>query len=254
MEPSSAHEDWQATPRGGYLDRRMKSLILEMTVPEAGERLLDIGCGSGEHLNLFRRKGCDVTGVDPSPFLLDIAGRRLRNRAELHQGLAENLPFSDNEFDIVTLIASLEFTDDPELALAEAIRVCRGRVFIGVLNRFSAIGIQGRLTGLFHPPPGRRAHFISHSGINAMLRNQFQEVRPRWGSVLFLPWGWYDLCAGLEERIPVMNNPVGAFLGLAFPVTFSLRTIQETIRETTALGAEGRRPMPGVVRESKHGT
>jgi SAM-dependent methyltransferase len=253
MEQSSAHDDWKATPHGRYLAGRMEGLILGLSAPQAGERLLDIGCGSGEQLSLFRRKGCDVTGVDSSHRLLDLADRKLRNRAELHRGPAEDLPFCDNEFDIVTLIASLEFTDDPGLALAEAVRVCRGRVFIGTLNRFSAIGLQGRLMGLFDPPSDREARFIGLSRINTLLRNQSQGIRPRWGSVLFLPWGWYGFGAGLEEKIPVMKNPCGAFLGLAFPVTFPLRTIQETIRETAALGAEGQRPMPGIVRESKHG-
>lgn len=252
-QAATAPEDWRATPRGSYLDGRIKSLILDLTAPRAGEHHLDIGCGAGENLCLFRRKGCDVTGLDSSAALLDAARRGLQNRADLHQGQAEDLPFSDNEFDIVTLIASLEFMDDPGRAVAEAIRVCRGRVFIGAMNRLSAIGLQGRLPDLFQPPPGRKAKFLHLSGLNAMIRNQLQGVRTQWGSVIFLPWGWYGRGAGLEERIPVMNNPFGAFLGLSFPVTFSFRTIQEAIREPAPLGAEARRAVPGVVRGFKHG-
>ena len=99
MQGETIHDDWRVTPRGRYLDGRIKSLILDLTAPRAGERLLDIGCGSGEHLSLFRRKGCDVTGIDPSSLLLDQAFRRLHSRAELRIGRAEDLPFSDNEFD-----------------------------------------------------------------------------------------------------------------------------------------------------------
>ena len=84
-----------------------------------------------------------------------------------------------------------------------------------------------------------------------MIRRQLPGVRIQWGSVIFLPWSWYDFATGLEERIPVMNNPFGAFFGLVFSVTFSFRTIQEVIREPVALSPDGRRPMPGVVRESK---
>ena len=165
-EEATVHDDWRATSAGRYLDGRIKSLILDLAAPRAGERLLDIGCGSGDHLSLFRKKGCDVTGIDPSPFLLDLARQRLEHRAELRLGRAEDLPFSDNEFDIVTLITSLEFTDDPGRAVAEAIRVCRGRVFIGVMNRYSLIGAQGRLPNLSTPRsssnrpllPSRRPH------------------------------------------------------------------------------------------------
>src|SRR4030042_3179958 len=94
MEEAMAHDAWRATPRGRYLDGRIKSLILDLTAPRAGERLLDIGCGGGEHLCLFRRKGCDVTGIDPSPFMLDLARQRLRNPPAPPPGRAAAPPFS----------------------------------------------------------------------------------------------------------------------------------------------------------------
>ena len=84
-----------------------------------------------------------------------------------------------------------------------------------------------------------------------MIRRQLPGVRIQWGSVIFLPWGWYDFATGLEERLPAMNNPFGAFFGLSFSVTFTFRTIQEIIREPVALAPEDGRPMPGVVRELK---
>ncbi len=252
-EEGTVHDDWRATSTGRYLDGRIKSLILDLTAPRVGERLLDVGCGSGENLGLFRRKGCDVTGIDPSSFLLDQACQRLRSRAELRIGPAEDLPFSDNEFDIVTLINSLEFTNDPGLAVAEAIRVCRGRVFIGVMNRYSLIGAQGRLTNLFNPASHPKARFFHLATLSALIRRQLPGVRIQWGSVIFLPWGWYDFATGLEERLPAMNNPFGAFFGLSFSVTFTFQTIQEIIREPAALAAEGGRPMPSVVRKLKTG-
>jgi SAM-dependent methyltransferase len=253
-EEATVHDDWRTTSAGRYLDGRIKSLILDLAAPRAGERLLDIGCGGGDHLSLFRKKGCDVTGIDPSSVMLEQARQRLEHRAELRLGRAEDLPYSDNEFDIVTLITALEFTDDPGRAVAEAIRVCRGRVFIGVMNRYSLIGTQGHLTRLFNPPIHRGARSFHLASLTAMIRSQLQGVRIQWGSVIFLPWGWYTFGAGLEERIPVMNNPFGAFFGLAFPITFSFQTIQQTIREPVVLNPDGRRPMPGVVREFKSGS
>ena len=252
VEAETIQDDWRATSTGRYLDGRIKSLILDLTAPRAGERLLDVGCGSGEHLNLFRQKGCDVAGIDPSPFLIDQASQRLRSRAELRIGTAEDLPFSDNEFDIVTLINSLEFTGNPGLAVTEAIRVCRGRVFIGVMNHYSVIGTQGRLNNLFPSPENAKARFFHLASLSAMIRRQLPGIRIQWGSVIFLPWGWYDFATGLEELLPVMNNPFGAFFGLSFSVTFTFRTIQEIIREPVPLATEGGRPMPGIVRELKN--
>lgn len=241
--------------RAPCLAGRMKSIILDLSVPRAGERVLDVGCGSGENLSLFLRKGCDVTGLTASPLLLDLARQRIGHRGEFHHGQPEELPFSDNTFDIVTLIATLEFTADPARAVAEAIRVCRGRVLIGTLNRLSALGLQGRLPQLFVPPPGRVIRYFHLFSLAALIRRQLPGVRLQWGSVLSLPWGCYASLPALEEWLPVMHNPCGAFFALSFPVTFSLRTIQEVIRNPAVLAAEGGRPLPGVVGGSvSHGS
>lgn len=245
------YDDWKQSPTGSYMDGREKSLMLDLVAPRGGERLLDVGCGTGDHLLLFRRKGCDVTGIDPSPYMLDRARRKMENRAELREGTAEDLPFSDNEFDIVTLITSLEFTRDPQKAIAEAVRVCRGRVFLGVLNKFSCMGIHRRIQGLNRNTIYASARFFHIGELTAMVRHELQGVRIRWGSVIYFPRGWYGFAKKFEESIPVMKNPFGAFYGLSFPVTFSYATIQEPVRERFALVSKSRQPIQGAVREVK---
>ena len=129
------------------------------------------------------------------------------------RGRAEDLPFSDNEFDIVTLITSLEFTDDPGPAVAEAIRVCRGRVFIGVMNRYSLIGAQGRLTSLFDSiDPAANVRYFHLARLTAMIRSQLQGVRIQWGSVIFLPWGWYRLRRRSGRADPRDEQPLRRLL------------------------------------------
>ncbi|MFA6346143.1 MAG: methyltransferase domain-containing protein, partial [Syntrophales bacterium] len=60
---SRSYDDWFHTPSGRYIDAREKAFILSLMSPRPGERLLDVGCGTGEHLRMFREKGCDVTGL-----------------------------------------------------------------------------------------------------------------------------------------------------------------------------------------------
>ena len=119
------------------------------------------------------------------------------------------------------------------------------------MNHYSLIGAQGKLTNLFDPASRTNARFFHLASLSAMIRRQLPGVRIQWGSVIFLPCGWYDFATGLEEMLPAMNNPFGAFFGLSFSVTFTFQTIQEIIREPVALTADGGRPMPGVVREFK---
>jgi SAM-dependent methyltransferase len=248
---AQSYDDWLLTPVGSYVDRREKDLIFDLIAPKEGERLLDVGCGTGDHLLFFRRKGCDVTGIELSPYMLDIARKKLGHRAEFHLGKAEDLPFSDNEFDIVTITTSLEFMDDPQKVITEAIRVCRGRVFIGVLNKYSAIGVQRRVKGFFSASIYNSARFWGIGELTQMVRIALRGVNIRWGSVLFLPSKWYTFATGLEEIIPVTHNPFGAFLGLSFPVVFTHRTIQNIVKNHIDVGTERKHEVHGAAREIK---
>lgn len=250
-EMAKNYDLWFQTPQGRYIDKREKSLILDLIAPRRGERLLDVGCGTGVHLDLFRSSGCDVTGIDPSAPMLAVARQKLGQKVELLPGKAEDLPFSDNEFDIVTLILTLEFAVDPEKAISEAIRVCRGRVFLGVLNKFSATALQRRVSGLFHPSIYNSARFYHVGELTHLIRSSLPGADIHWGSVIFLPEGWLGFGESLEEALPVMKNPLGAFLGLSFPVNFTLRTVQNIIGDPFKIKANGRQPAQGIVREGK---
>jgi len=214
---------------------------MRLLKPVEGERLLDIGCGSGTYSRFFRGKGCDVTGVDPSQHMLDLARRKLGERAELCPGDYEDLPFSDNEFDIVTLI----FPDSAcnlQNAINEAIRVCRGRIFLGTRNRYSPTSAHGKMKTM----PYRDAHPSSIPELIRLIRLTLPDTTIRWGSVIFLSSKWHPAVSAIEERIPVMKNPFGSFIGLAFPVTYNRITVQDHLGNSSKAKAKGRYPEPGV--------
>lgn len=250
-EIARSYDSWLQTPSGRYIDDREKRLILDLTSPKEGERLLDVGCGTGDHLLMFRARGCHVTGIEPSPHMLDMAEQKIGHRQGLHVGKAEDLPFSDNEFDIVILMTSLEFTDDPQQAVAEAVRVCRGRIFIGVLNKLSLIAIQRRLAGRSRDSIYNHARFYTIDGLRRLIRGTLPEASIRWGSVVFMPFGWYPKVAALEESIPVRRNPFGAFLGLSFPVHVSYRTLQDPVLSPFQVQAKRGVSMQGAAKEWK---
>jgi SAM-dependent methyltransferase len=79
----------------------------------------------------------DVVGLDVSPTAIELAGARLPD-AELHVGDAEQLPFPDSSFDLVTCLGSLEHFPSPERGAAEIARVSRpsARAIVFVPNLF----------------------------------------------------------------------------------------------------------------------
>jgi ubiquinone/menaquinone biosynthesis C-methylase UbiE len=236
------------TSLGRYIFSRQKELILDLVAPHAGERILDVGCGTGNHLQFFREKWCSITGIDPSEKMLKIARVKLGSSAELILGQAEDLPFSDNEFDIVTLINVLEISNNPRKVLTEAIRVCRGRVFIGFLNNYSFAGTKQRLKELFGFPLSQKIRFFSLNEIKIMVGSLIGDVTVKWGSVIYFPGIVYSFSEELEELFPLEKNPLGAFAGLTFPVKYTYRTVQSPVMESFKLNAEAQTTVPEAVR------
>lgn len=106
-------------------------------------KVLDVGCGTGEHLQRAVDAGLSAFGVEPAPAMLDIARRNVPG-ARVTQGVATDLPFGDGEFDLLVMVEVLRYLDRPdtEKALAEARRVLKpgGQLFVTLVNRWALDG------------------------------------------------------------------------------------------------------------------
>jgi SAM-dependent methyltransferase len=97
---------------------------LARTGLEAGDRVLDVGCGVGAFLRIVAERGCVPSGIDASEPLIAFARRRLPE-ADLRVGEMEDLPWGDDTFDLVTGFNAFFFANDMVAALREAGRVAR---------------------------------------------------------------------------------------------------------------------------------
>ncbi|MGL1863403.1 MAG: methyltransferase domain-containing protein [Pseudodesulfovibrio sp.] len=133
------YERWFDTPEGQFALEREAQLLQSVLAgwPRRKHKLLEIGCGTGLFLEMLYEMGFDITGIDSSPEMIMAARKRFKNRAELHLGNGELMPFADNEFDYAFLWTVLEFTEDPAAMLAEATRVAEKGLLIGFLNKNS---------------------------------------------------------------------------------------------------------------------
>jgi demethylmenaquinone methyltransferase/2-methoxy-6-polyprenyl-1,4-benzoquinol methylase len=98
---------------------------------QAGERVLDVGAGTGASTVEFIEQGAYAVGVDLSLGML-AAGRRARPAVPLLAGDALALPFREGAFDVVTISFALRNVVDPRAALRELHRVTRpgGRLVV----------------------------------------------------------------------------------------------------------------------------
>ncbi len=236
--------NWFESPAGIYVGERMASLFMNLARPLRGERILDMGCNMNSSMVLFKNPGCSVTSLATTRETVEKVTKDMRDVAQdIHVGDMEDLPFSDNEFDLVTMILSLEMTHAPENVLSEAVRVSHGRVFIALLNRISCAA-RSLKTPFFSTPP---LHSFTMFDVIRIVGKAMPDVPVDWGSVVCFPVSWYPRLGTTDRRLPLRKNPLGAIGGLAFPVKYRYRTIQEPLRVNVNTGIGETRRVPGTV-------
>jgi len=116
---------------------------------DPGDRVLDVGCGTGNAALTARRAGAQVVGVDVTRPMLDLArdSASLAEYDDIHwvAGDAESLPFPDDSFDAVLSNFGHVFTPNAADAGSEMVRVARSGGRVG-FTAWSPDGVVGSLT------------------------------------------------------------------------------------------------------------
>ncbi len=108
-----------------HKEEQLKKLkiIKENLEINSSDKLLDVGCGTGFSLDYF---DCDCQGIEPS---------KMGKEDRIIKGKAENLPFKDNEFDIVISVTAIHNFDDIEQGLKEIKRVGKNKFAFSILKK-----------------------------------------------------------------------------------------------------------------------
>jgi len=172
------YDQWYSTSVGDTYDREEKSAVLQFLPPaEPGDRLLDVGCGTGHWSRFFLSQGYDVVGVDISLSMTRNAQKKCLNKTSFMVANASSLPFEKASFNIVTAMATLEFISNTESSVAEMLRCTKpdGSVIIGTLNKLAPIN-RDRIVK--NKEPYASAHLFSPAELRHLLAS-FGLVRIR---------------------------------------------------------------------------
>ncbi len=156
-------------------DPRWRSFLVSRVEVRPGDSVLDVACGTGAvSIELVRRHGCRVVGLDQSAEMLAEGRRRveaagLAARVRLEEGRAEELPYENGSFDALTFTYLLRYVNDPAAVLAELTRAVKPGGTIAMLE--------------FHLPERRVARAAWNAYVNLGLPVAGRFAGPGWREV-----------------------------------------------------------------------
>jgi SAM-dependent methyltransferase len=151
--------------------------IVARLEPGPGVGWLDVATGTGRVAIRAARAGADVTGLDISPRLLAQARAQADGLPiRYDEGDAEQLPYEDASFDVVSSVVGTMFAPDHEAVARELARVCRSGGRLGLVSwtpNAELAEVYGRF-GL-DPPEGRRPfEWGRDEYVRALLGDSFE--------------------------------------------------------------------------------
>lgn len=129
---SDAYDDWFEKNQSAY---EVELKAIRQLLPAGDVRGMEVGVGSGK----FAVPLGITIGLEPSE---QMANKAEKSGIKVHPGVAEDLPFSDHEFDFVLMVTTICFVDDIVQSFREALRVLKpgGCIIVGFVDKESELG------------------------------------------------------------------------------------------------------------------
>jgi demethylmenaquinone methyltransferase/2-methoxy-6-polyprenyl-1,4-benzoquinol methylase len=111
------------------IDKRWRKKLIKLSKTDKPEKTLDIATGTGDMLIAFHKAGIQsLAGLDPSSGMLEQAKIKLEKaniQADLKEGFCEKIPYSDNQFDLITVVFGIRNFKNLNQSFSEIHRVLK---------------------------------------------------------------------------------------------------------------------------------
>jgi phosphatidylethanolamine/phosphatidyl-N-methylethanolamine N-methyltransferase len=167
---------------GRLVRRRIERAIHHMNI-QPGDRVLDLGIGTGVSMNFYPRHA-NLVGVDLSGGMLREARKKIReqglDRFFVFQANALQLPFADSTFDHLFISHVISVVSDPVMLVREAQRVAKPGARIVIVNHFQSTNRFIALVEKWLCPLCTKLGWRSDLALQDLIRNTGVEVDYRY--------------------------------------------------------------------------
>lgn len=183
------------------LDQRWRRFAVAQAAVRAGDRVLDVACGTGDLTQAFAStEAAEIVGLDFTREMIELARKKqlalpagVAGRLRYVEGDAQHLPFEDRSFDVISIAFGIRNVEDPKMALREFARVLRpgGRLVIlefdqpknplvrwfnslycrGIMPR-TATWLSGDKSGAYRYLPASVATFLAREALLDALKDE----------------------------------------------------------------------------------
>jgi ubiquinone/menaquinone biosynthesis C-methylase UbiE len=162
LDPRAGYARWSATydRPGNPLISVEQPVVWALLDEVPVGRALDAACGTGRHSRRLAELGHEVTGVDASPEMLDLARAHVP-QAQFLEGDLHDLPAEDDEFDLAVCALALGHCDDVRGPVAELARAVRSGGHVVLSDLHPALSVSGG-QALFEATDGSLAFVREH--------------------------------------------------------------------------------------------
>lgn len=211
------YDSWYDTQAGAFVDQVETTCAFDLLQPASNDRVLDIGCGTGNFSLKLARMNCQVSGVDIAEKMLMQAQEKAQKEQleiDFYHLDAKKLPFLDASFDKVISMAAFEFIEKPKIVFDEMMRVLRpgGTMVIGTIEK------GGEWEKLYSSDACKQtayeqATFLTADDLIALNDGQYTSI----SRCLFVPPMASEEIYTLEnEKKGQLENKVGGFVCVSF--------------------------------------